>query len=364
MENEKMNNTTTVTEANEIINSAVEEKEDWALYRRIQAPSSERYHKIRSKAMRGLNIGWKMANNDELTELYFRGLTVIAARTAGGKTFTLTNIAAKALEQENIHVLFITLEEPEDSIFLRILGAHIANKESAAAAKIKDLSWQMDNDNGIFNSTYYDSLSIFAQRLRIADLHTIPNLDRVNIAVEIMQRFVDTYGARNSVICLDYIQLLRPEYKSGDWRDFKDVMSELKKIYASGTCLFAGAQLNREAARYTTEDSAKEFLGTRCEQLREAADIEQAAEMIIFCKYDDAERRMNYRILKNRRGARELMMSMRAYFSHGCVDWKSQDVPTLCEARRWSYFVHQPIASITCAQTKKRGRPRKETVSM
>lgn len=338
------------------IRVVAEEESNWKLYRKIQAPSSERYRNIRVKAMRGLNIGWKMANNETQTDLYFRGLTVVAARTAGGKTFTLANIAAKALEQENIHVLFITLEEPEDSIFLRILGAHIV-VSGGRAVKIVELSRQMDNANEEFNETYSDSLSVFTQRLRIADLRTIPTLDRVNVATEIMQRFVDTYGARNSVICLDYIQLLRPENKAGDWRDFKDVMSELKKIYASGVCIFAGAQLNREAARYTTEDSSREFLSTRCEQLREAADIEQAAEMIIFCKYDDAARKMNYRVLKNRRGARDLMMSMPAYFCNGCLDWGNQDAPTLCTVTPWSRFLDSP-----CAQSKKRGRPRKATV--
>ncbi len=111
-------------------------------------------------------------------------------------------------------------------------------------------------------------------------------------------------------------------------------MYVLRKLIARKVNIIAAAQLNRDPARGAANDPVKEFKDAYCEQLREAADIEQAAEVILYCKIDNRDEEtpyMNYRVLKNRRGVRNVTMSMQIDFSREALDWRQQEFATLNE---------------------------------
>lgn len=104
-------------------------------------------------------------------------------------------------------------------------------------------------------------------------------------------------------------------------------MDVIKQLTRRKIAIFAGAQFNREAAKGAKDaanDPATEFTSTYAEQLREAGDLEQGAEIVLYCRADKGRRYMNYRVLKNRRGQRETTMSMPVDFARGFLDWSDQ----------------------------------------
>lgn len=308
----------------------------------LQPPTLERLAAIEAHRGKGFDLGWTFYNrNGEKRLVKAQGMTIIAARTGGGKTTTLTNIAARALHVEpDAHVLFLSLEEAEESVYYRILGAYMGQSAAAAptideihrgiGSRGKTLSADSDKWGGILAAANY-----MESRLLIADLINTPNLRDADFAVELMHEFFERYRER-AIICLDYIQMLQPSGKiSNDYRDFKRVMTKVKELIAARVTLFAGAQMNRDVAdRKVT--AQEEFITAICENIREAADIEQAAELILYARGDNrpeiAEQNgtpyMNFRILKNRRGPSDMSMAMAVNWSKGAYDWLHQHTNT------------------------------------
>lgn len=291
---------------------------------------------------RGLDIGWGFYDdNGEGAPLICQALTLIGARTSGGKTLTLANIAARViLTRPDAHVLFLTLEEAHESVFYRILSAYLAQAgQVPEAIGIKAIEQAIDTGGGSLGAPHsaggraaWDAIvagiDALSSRLLIADLIALPEAEKAGRAAALIEAFVGRYGAENAVICLDYIQLLRPDKQgAGDYRDFKRVMDVIKGLTRKKIAIFAGAQFNREAAKGTKDaanDPKTEFESAYAEQLREAGDLEQGAEIVLYCRADKEERYMNYKVLKNRRGRRGVTMSMPVDFSRGFLDWSEQ----------------------------------------
>ena len=309
----------------------------------IKPITADRLREIKEQRGRGLDIGWIMYNaRNEAIPLKFQGLVLLAARTSGGKTLSLANIAARAIKKDpDAHVLFISLEESEESVYYRILSSYIAQTAGIASPTKREIERSIDigekwrtysNDNRDKWNAITVSMNYLEEHILIADLITVPDLDNVAKTAELIKAFYERYG-EHAVICLDYIQILKPPKQgAGDYRDFKQVVNVLRGVIARKVNIFAGAQLNREPAKEARNDPVREFQEAYCEQLREAADIEQAAEVILYCRIDarDTENPyMNYRVLKNRRGIRDVTMSMRLDFSREAMDWGRQEFATL-----------------------------------
>lgn len=322
----------------------------------LQPITMARITELAKQRGKGFDFQWTFYNErGEAHSVTAQGLTIIAARTGGGKTFSLANLAARALIVDpSAQVLFLSLEEAEESVFYRVLTAYIAQNatekclsvgrtptvsQTRAALEASGEGWK--NSPISFSREKWDVLEAGMQeitpRLLVADLFNTPDLRNVDFAFGLIWEFFSLYKEK-AVIFLDYIQLLQPNgTRTNDYREIKSIMSRLKKLVAARVNLIAGAQLNRDAAtRYT--NPAEEFLQTIPEQIREGADIEQAAELILFCKSSkevvlgeggimgqaEGERYyMNYRTLKNRRGANDLTMSMPCDFSRA-LDFSQQ----------------------------------------
>lgn len=309
---------------------------------RLQPTTLELLHSLKADRGRGLDIGWTFfdGNGGEIP-LICQALTLIGARTSGGKTLTLANIAARViLTRPDAHVLFLSLEEARESVFYRVLSTYLAQSGRVPGhIGIAAIERAIDTDGASLGAPHdrdgrdiWDAITAgvaeLSDRLLIADLIALPEAEKAGQAAALIGAFVDRCGAENAVICLDYIQLLRPDTPgSGDYRDFKRVMDVIKRLTRKKIAIFAGAQFNREAAKGTKDaanDPATEFFNTYVEQLREAGDLEQGAEIVLYCRADKDGEYMNYRVLKNRRGQRETTMSMPVDFARGYLNWEDQ----------------------------------------
>lgn len=308
----------------------------------LQPTTLELLHSLKADRGRGLAIGWTFFNAaGEEVPLICQALTLIGARTSGGKTLTLANIAARiALTRPDAHVLFLTLEEAHESVFYRVLSSYLAQSgQTDSNIGIRAIENAIDTGGYSLGAPDLQSgrdawdaitagITALESRLLIADLIALPDAEKAGRAAALIEAFVGRYGAENSVICLDYIQLLRPDTPgSGDYRDFKRVMDVIKRLTRKKIAIFAGAQFNREAAKGTKDaanDPETEFFNTYVEQLRESGDLEQGAEIVLYCRADKDGEYMNYRVLKNRRGQRETTMSMPVDFARGYLNWEDQ----------------------------------------
>lgn len=311
---------------------------------RLKPITEERLREIRENRGRGLDIGWTTYNaRGEGMPLKLQGLTLLAARTSGGKTLSLSNIAARVMKRDpEAHILFISLEEAEESAYYRVLSSFMAQADGVASPTKREIEtalemggerWaQYSQERRDKWASITAAMNYLAEHLLIADLMTVSDLDNVEKVAGLISAFYDQYK-EHAVICLDYIQILKPPKQgAGDYRDFKQVMYVLRKLIARKVNIIAAAQLNRDPARGAANDPVKEFKDAYCEQLREAADIEQAAEVILYCKIDNRDEEtpyMNYRVLKNRRGVRNVTMSMQIDFSREALDWRQQEFATL-----------------------------------
>ena len=172
-----------------------------------------------------LDIGWTFFNAaGEEVPLICQALTLIGARTSGGKTLTLANIAARiALTRPDAHVLFLTLEEAHESVFYRVLSSYLAQSGRVPGhIGIAAIERAIDTDGASLGAPHdrdgrdiWDAITAgvaeLSDRLLIADLIALPEAEKAGQAAALIGAFVDRCGAENAVICLDYIQLLRPD---------------------------------------------------------------------------------------------------------------------------------------------------------
>ena len=178
-------------------------------FRALPVASLARTQSKMLKAGAGISLNLHMFNSNTQAEgrsqeVKFNGLTLIAARTGGGKTTLLTNFAARALEvNENAKVLFISLEEAEDSIHKRMIAAQA---KCLSMQDINSLIWSNGNIGDahkwqIINETA-DELS--KRELKIVDLIDVPDIKRAEKCRQIIEAARAEWG-NDAVIFIDYI---------------------------------------------------------------------------------------------------------------------------------------------------------------
>lgn len=308
-------------------------------FRALPVASLARTQSKMLKAGAGISLNLHMFNSNTQAEgrsqeVKFNGLTLIAARTGGGKTTLLTNFAARALEvNENAKVLFISLEEAEDSIHKRMIAAQA---KCLSMQDINSLIWSNGNIGDahkwqIINETA-DELS--KRELKIVDLIDVPDIKRAEKCRQIIEAARAEWGS-DAIIFIDYIQKLKGEGAAGQgYKEFKDIVEQIQPLISSGVTIFAAAQMNREGARNSINDKGKEFWEAIPEQIREAGDLEQAAEKLLFCVIDKTkpEHFANIRLLKNRRGSSDLSVAIPLDYDKGGLQWGTQRISTFSES--------------------------------
>lgn len=248
----------------------------------------------------------------------FYGLTIICARTGAGKTAGLTSIAATILNRDpKARVLFISLEQNAKFITARLAAAMAACMAStdipAEAQNPKEIKMPVRSvilhagRKEFLPATQQERLeNVFTQfkgRVELISKEKAPEYSKAeNIAAAIRSHYA-RFGY-NAYVFIDYAQKMEPEERGAlPYIDLqKAVDSILDATRETGLCVFLAAQNNRETANAAKNDVVAEVNLANSETLRGAADLEQAAETIIYFARDrnDPMKRIISKCLKCR----------------------------------------------------------------
>ncbi len=209
----------------------------------------------------GIDIGLKAGEDDIL--LPAGGYSVFAAPTKHGKTHALVNTTYIALQRnEDLQVVFITLEELSYPILLRFMNRHIEKEFSKNNTKslrhfykhfgtAKEMAmFKSELDMGIFhkNRKHFENEFLANGRLRILDLSIdggkLSIIETLCAKIEDIKRWLPNVR----MIAIDYLQLLTIEKQGRLSRDeiLKEVCLKLKDIAAkTGLTIVTAAQFNR-----------------------------------------------------------------------------------------------------------------------
>ena len=328
-----------------------DERECIKLINDIPPATIDRMHEKAALRGEGLDIGFKMYNRrGKDFDLPFGGLTLIAARTGGGKTLTLANCAARVIKKhKNSHVLFLSLEESSDDIYGRVLAAYAGGIASQRVIGDTVRNGENYGKEQLKESGYSRVLSCcdeLEKQLKIIDLSDVTGISLIDTLYKYAKGHYLQHG-KDAVVFIDYIQKIRPSGQAtNNYQDMKDVVTKLQPLTANGLLIFAGVQMNRTAVtgggqknggkdkNVNRHDSdTAEFYGVYSEQAREAADIEQAADMMLYCKVDKERRpeAVNYRLLKNRHGASDGTCSIRCNMATCAFQWETINAATFLD---------------------------------
>lgn len=252
-------------------------------------------------------------------------ITLVVARTGGGKTTWLLNLMTRmALAGEN--GFCITLEEPLFALRAKMMACysrinHPNDSLNAIGVKgaIKALSKGEETDEILA----FDKEVM--RRCRIVDANeAIAQTDMISPTVMYDPEFIwglIQYRNQNSNKRLDYVvidfgQLLETHGadNSNSYQRMKSVMQCCKNLaHSLGIAVIAGAQMNRSVFNIPIWDWEPE-------QIRDGSDMEQAADMIIASGIDKEQPDPNYqqaaRFLKNRNGPTTVSGLFNIEFDH------------------------------------------------
>jgi len=254
-------------------------------------------------------------------------VTGICARTGGGKTTLMTNLAVR-MSMSDAFGLFVTLEEPAFSITAKMLAAYS--------------SWKNPNHSleGLTNS---EALKVIAQkathkdlegfrkavlsRCRTVDANGLADREDIESATVLYnpQYITDLINYRDSrssrkldYVLIDFGQLLESSVdNSNSYQRMKGVMMALKNLAGSGVAVVAGFQMKREVIGFNIWDWEPE-------QIRDGSDAEQACSMLIAVGRDtdkdyQGDERDVIRLMKNRNGAKRVGGRMIIDFARNAV---------------------------------------------
>lgn len=327
--------------------------------------------------------------------LIFKGINILTARTSGGKTLLLKSLCARILDlKQDFHAVFISLEEGESAIEEALLAGYLWNKEAFPwlpgsgetprqieaitvkqihdYTKFKDALQSSEYTNKKDALQYSDTIRLdnaahdLGERLHVI---TIENLEEAALAfaggLEEKHRAVfeadppradysDTIRALilayqkqfagKVVFFIDYAQRIHHKDGPGNasYKELQAVMHDLMFTARAGAVVFLAAQSNRtvatgSAAGYAEKGASREaaeYFNVYGEQLREAADLEQAAEMIIYSTIDRYNNTLNLRLTKYRGGNRDQFAAIPIFWGVQCarLDEKKVTAPTLKHA--------------------------------
>ena len=238
-------------------------------------------------------------------------VTGVCARTGGGKTTFMTNLAVR-LAMAGSTGLFVTLEEAAFSITAKMLAAYSAaqntNYSMAGLNNLEALKVIAQQQTADISGFKKDVL----RRIRTVDGNGYANRQDIASATVLFnpQAIYDLINYRNSKsskpmdhLIIDFGQLLESEYRDdSSYARMKSVMMSLKNIAGSGIAVVAGFQMKREVAGESIWDWQPEMI-------RDGSDAEQACSMLIAIgrdnEYDGPEGDV-IRLMKNRNGPKRV----------------------------------------------------------
>ncbi len=296
-----------------------------ALYAQLLENDSKHLGRMREDAKRagrgiktGIMLHSKTAKGETKDfELFIPkyAVTMLVARTGGGKTTKMANLS-RQMVQHGSQGMFITLEEPGFAIRAKIMASfsrdiHPNHSMEAMttweATKIIAGS-ETSDDEGRFNKE-------IMRHLRIVDANTSVDMRHIETPTVMYQpqfiagliQYRNTMSERPlDFVIIDFGQLMESVDvdNSSSYMRMKAVMQALKNLAGGlGIAVIVGAQMKREVWNIPIWDWEPEMI-------RDGSDMEQAASLIIAIgqdkNYCDAEWNEVIRFLKYRFGPKRV----------------------------------------------------------
>lgn len=255
------------------------------------------------------------------------GATIIGAKTGGGKTSALVNIARELLNQGR-RVCFISYEMNAQEIGLALTLSFMAKGQTEAIPGFNPKEegpgerFTAPRDEGIRGAEddifqdYFSDLKAHLVKhgtpdfLKAADAYLIGLLKGQTLAIldgvgdaDALAKYIE--GTDFDAYLVDYIQAITPgkDAPAEGFRRVGATVDKLRTIVNTGKkTLILGAQFNREKGESSGIDTENRF-DPSSEQFREAADIEQLATMALgigWQKDKEGKKAFFWKVLKHR----------------------------------------------------------------
>jgi len=233
-----------------------------------------------------------------------KAISIICGKTGGGKTTLMLNVAVN-LVLKGYSGVFLTLEEPEFSLASKTMALFDVHKSGTAHAKTTyEIKRMMKNGTleqwehlaeyrrTIARELVFVDANKQDQPEHCADPSNLYNPEWLDLFAQFFKNL--------DFIIVDYVQLMScGDYHESAYVNIKKVMQALRTMTGKHSgAIILGAQLNRQVSNMPFEE-------WQPEHLREAADIEQNANMIIATgriKTENSGIAVGIRALKNRDG--------------------------------------------------------------
>jgi len=306
-----------------------------ALYDQILESDKKHFARLKQdakRAGRGINTGYKLHSKDakgnyKEIDLWLPkyGITMFCARTGGGKTTWMINLARQLAQNGNTG-FFITLEEPGYSIRAKMLASYTRKKHtnySMQATTTYEAMKAMSGDMPCEDMDAFDKEVM--KNIRIVDANQSVDLEKVESPTLMYQPqwIADLIAYRNKqatkpldFVIIDFGQLMesREADNANSYQRMKAVMQACKNLAGGlGIAVIIGAQLRREC-------HAIDIWDWEPEMIRDGSDMEQAASLILATgqdkDYPDPECNMVLRYLKNRNGPKRVAGMFNIDFEH------------------------------------------------
>ena len=253
-------------------------------------------------------------------------ITIICARTGGGKTTTMTNLAVR-LPLAGAVGMYVTLEEPAFSITAKMLASYSRTVNASHSMQainnheaLKAIAGDLDcrDMDGFRKDVLKKCRPIDANKtVDTSKIETATVLYQPQYITDLIQYRDKKTGRPLDFVIIDFGQLL--ECSNGETNSYirmKSVMMALKNLAGSGIAVIIGAQMKRESAPLWIWDWEPEMI-------RDGSDMEQAASMIIAVGRDTKEKdlvnRDVIRLLKNRNGPKRVGGCFNIDFAHNYI---------------------------------------------
>lgn len=233
----------------------------------------------------GLSTGFN--NLDDLINgLEPKKMYVIGARPAMGKTAFAINIVDHLIHELDKSVVFFSLEMPHEDVTGRILSMR---------SKVDSIKMNRAN----LESHEWDSIGV---SLGLYEKCKFSIVDKPAIGIIELKKYCNfhnkKYGSLD-VIVIDYLQLMSEQsYKANRVQEVSFISRSLKEISKKYNCpVLALSQLNRTLE---SRIDKRPILS----DLREAGDIEQDADVVMFLHREEVYNKNDY----NLRGKAEVLV--------------------------------------------------------
>lgn len=241
-------------------------------YRRFEAQLNATPEQLREQVRRKpdtLNTGWKLYKHDRDDNAYSprqitftaAAVSIVAAPTNCGKTLFLLEVAAKAVKTTHKRVIYISLENDQEQLYIRALSAYLTNRLSE---KIENPRGEIRNRiKGDFpeGDLFTEPTDNITKGIRDYDRNIHPYLKLIRGSADIEELYnvitaqIEAWnneGIECAAVFVDYLQLLHApslytHSRTDEVKAICDRLNDLAK--ATALPIVLAAQFNRQAVQ-------------------------------------------------------------------------------------------------------------------